>query len=114
MESKEETLIKIYELAKNNDLTILEVIGFLSIVKTMKIIQEKKQITLKQLLEKKGYSKEADEDGIIINHYKWISEAVKEWLQQKRQEIENKKNHWIYYRKHGDAMIKIINELLKD
>ena len=43
MESKEETLIKIYELAKNNDLTILEVIGFLSIVKAMKIIQEKKQ-----------------------------------------------------------------------
>ena len=43
MESKEETLIKIYKLAKNNDLTILEIIGFLSIVKTMKIIQEKKQ-----------------------------------------------------------------------
>ena len=61
--------------------------------------------TLQQLLEKKGYSKEADEDGIIINHYKWISEAVKEWLQQKLIDIPS-----INYR----IKSKFIRELLKD
>lgn len=75
-----------------------------------------KTITPRQIYFSKWTKKEQKRLKTEINeeYEQNFKPLVKECLQQKLEEIETKKAKWVYYRKYGDAMKKVITELLED